>query len=268
MAVKDVFAAAAPAAAAPLVEIVSYDFTDCTSIDVSAIGTHAILKSDGATSLGSLVVSTDPGTGVIGGTNSQDFTNGSGLVLDVSSGGGLDTSVLAFALPTNLKAEFDVDYLMFEWLIGGVSMVGTNSYIKFHVSTTADIRGTPSNGLIVLKSASGYECKGSRQHGSSNTRSSGDATFSGGDLHVQLLMRRHSGVVYQGTGTAFADPYTLGISYGLGGRNQSATRPAGLNSAPQWTSPSAVVMLYCNTTGNEVRCTVKAFRICKFSPSV
>ena len=270
MAIKDVFSEAAPAAAAPLVQIAEYDFTSCTNIDISAVQSHSVLKADGSTALATIVTSTDGSSGAITGTNNVDVTNGQGIVVDVSSGGGAENVVLAIALPTNMKANFDQDYLMFEWLVSGVSMTGNNSLIKFKVSTVANMRGYPSNGLVVIKSSggNGYDIKGERQYNTSVSRTSADQTFSGGNLHIQLLMRRHSGVVYMGTGTSFADPYTLSTSFGLGGRTWPATRPVGQTSMPQWTAPNMGLQFYCNTTANEAAATIKKFRICKFSPSV
>jgi hypothetical protein len=254
------------------VEVIQeYDFTDSTNIDISANGTYAVKKADGSTDLATFVVSTDSASGNITGTNDVDVTNGQGIVVDVSSGGGAENVVIAVALPTTLKANFDQDYLMFEWLCSGVSMVGNNSLIKFKVSTAANMRGTPSNGFVLIKSAaaSGYDSKGERQYNTSVSRSSADqSTFTGGNLHIQLLMRRHSGIVYIGTGTSFAEPYTLATSFGLGGRTWSLTRPVGQTSIPQWTTPNMALQFYCNTTANEAAATISKFRLCKFSPSV
>ena len=266
--IVDCFAAAAPAAAAPLVQVAEYDFTSCTNIDFSSNGTHNVLKADGSTALATIVTSTDGSSGAISGTNDVDVTSGSGIVVSVTSGGGAENVALAIALPTNMKANFDQDYLMFEWIVSGVAITGNNSLIKFKVSTSADMRGTPANGLVVIKSASGYDLKGERQYNTSTSRSSADQTFSGGNLHIQLLMRRHSGVVYFGTGPSFADPYTLSTSFGLGGRTWSLTRPVGQTSIPQWTAPNMALQFYCNTTANAAAATIKKFRICKFSPSV
>jgi hypothetical protein len=260
---------AGAAAASSLVLVKEYDFTSCTNIDISANGTHNVLQADGSTALASIITSTDAGSGAITGTNNVDVTSGSGIVLDVTSGGGAENTILAVALPTDLKDEFDQCLLMFEWLIDSVAMTGTNSLAKFAVSTASSARGTPSNGMTVIKSASGYDLKGERQYNASVARTSADtSTFTGGTIHVQFIMRRMSGVVYMDTGTAFADPYTLSTTFGLGTRAFNATRPVGATQAPQWTAPHAAITAYCNTTANAVAFTVKKFRICKFSPSV
>ena len=254
--------------AATVTQVKEYDFTDSTSADISAIQSHSVLKGDGSTALATIVTSTDSASGAITGTNNVNVTSGSGIVVDVSSGGGAENVVLAAALPTDMKSSFDQDYLMFEWLVSGVSMVGDNSLIKFHVSTAAHMRGLPSNGLVVIKSSGGYDIKGSRQYNNSNSRTSADQSWSGGDLHIQFLMRRHSGVVYIGTGTSFAEPYTLSTSFGLGGRNWNGTRPVGQTQQPQWTTPNMALQFYCDGTNDVVQATIKKFRICKFSPSV
>lgn len=253
-----------------LVQVQEYDFTGAANIDISPIGTHNVLKGDGS-ALMTMVTSTDSASGAITGTNDVDVTAGSGIVVNVSSGGGAENVVIAGALPTTMKSNFDQDYLMFEWLCTGVAMTGNNSLIKFKVSTVANMRGTPSNGFVLIKSAaaSGYDSKSERQYNTSVSRSSADqSTFTGGNLHIQLLMRRHSGIVYIGTGTSFAEPYTLATSFGLGGRTWPATRPVGQTSLPQWTTPNMGLQFYCNTTANSCQATIKKFRICKFSPSV
>ena len=268
--IKPAFSSGGSAPAAdPLVSVREYDFTTGANTDISAVNTHNVLDGNGD-ALCTIVTSVDSGSGSITGTNNVDVTNGQGIVVDVSSGGGAENVVLATALPTDMKANFDQDYLMFEWIVSGVSMVGNNSLIKFHVSTAAHMRGTPSNGLVVIKSsaASGYDVKGSRQYNNSNSRTSADQTFTGGNLHIQLLMRRHSGVVYMGTGTEFADPYTLSTSFGLGGRTWSATRPVGQTSIPQWSTPNMALQFYCDGTNDVCQATIKKFRICRFSPSV
>jgi hypothetical protein len=263
---------AASSAGTGLVEIKEYDFTDSTAIDISNAGTHNVLKSDGSTALCTIICTHDASGGTIDGTRNIDV-NSSGIVVDVTSDSGGENVVLAMAMPTDLKDTFDVSYMMFEWLISGLTMTGTNnSLVKFKVSTSADMRGTPANGLVVIKSsaASGYDVKGEVQYSSGTTRTSADqAVFTGGDLHVQLLMRRQSGVVYIGTGTSFAEPYSLTTSFGLGGRSFPATRPCGSGaSAPQWGAPYMSLMFDANTTSDRVQATIKKFRICKFSPSV
>ena len=257
-------------AADPLVPVVEYNFKDSTPIDISAAGTHSVLKADGS-ALATIICLHDASGGTIDGTKSIDV-NTNGIVVDVTSASGGENAVLAIALPTDMKDNFDADYLMFEWIISGMSMTGTNnSLVKFKVSTTADMRGTPANGLVVIKSsaASGYDSKGEVQYSRGTTRTSADqAVFTGGNLHIQMLMRRQSGAIYIGTGTAFADPYTLTTSFGLGGRSFPANRPLGATSAPQWGAPYMCLMFDANTTSDRVQCTIEKFRICKFSPSV
>ena len=268
MPIQPAFSSGSSAPAAdPLVSIKEYDFTTGAATDISAVNTHNVLDTNGD-ALCTIVTSTDCSSGNITGTNDVDVTPGSGIVVSVTSGGGAENVALAVALPTDLKANFDQDYLMFEWIVSGVSLTGNNSLIKFKVGTVANMRGYPSNGLVVIKSASGYDIKGERQYNTSVSRTSADQTFSGGNLHIQLLMRRHSGVVYMGTGTEFADPYTLSTSFGLGGRTWPATRPVGQTSMPQWSTPNMALQFYCNTTANAAAATIKKFRICKFSPSV
>ena len=255
-----------------LVVVKEYDFTDCTSIDISAAGTHSVLKSDGATALATIITTHDASGGTIDGTKNIDVTSGSGIVVDVTSDSGGENAVLAIPLPTDLKDNFDAAYMMFEWIVSGVALTGTNNTLaKFKVSTSADMRGTPANGLVVIKSsaASGIDVKGEVQYNTGTTRTSADQAFSGGDLHIQLLMRRQSGVVYTGTSTSFAEPYTLGTSFGRGGRSFPASRPlAAGGAAPDWSAPHMCLMADCNTTSDRVEFTVKKFRICKFSPSV
>ena len=266
------FGPAAAPAADPLVQVKEYDFTDSTAIDISTAGTYSVLKSDGATALATIVTTADASGGIIQGTKNIDVNSG-GIVVDVTSGSGGENAVLAIALPTDMKDSFDADMLMFEWLISGLTITGTdNSIVKFKVSTQADMRGTPANGLIVIKSsaASSYDLKGEVQYNSGTTRTSADQTvFTGGNLHIQMLMRRHSGVLYIDTGSAFADPYTITTSFGLGGRSYGANRPLGSGgSAPQWSTPYMSLMFDLNTTSDRIQCTIEKFRICKFSPSV
>ena len=247
----------------------SIDFTQAAATDISSVGTHNILNGDGS-ALCTIINSTDAGSGVIQGTNNINI-NSSGIVVDVSSGSGAENVNLAVALPTTLKSNFDVDYLMFEWLVSAISMDSNNSYQKYHVSTASSVRGNPSNGLVVIRSRgpTTYDLKGSRQYNTSEARTNADQNWSDtSDLHIQLLMRRHSGVVYQGTGSSFAEPYTLSTSFGLGGRSWPATRPVGQTSMPQWSTPYAVFMQYLNTTNAIGQAPIKKFRIAKFSPSV
>ena len=267
-----IYSAAGGAAADPLVVVQEYNFKDSTPIDISKAGSHSVLKADGSTALATIICGHDASGGTIDGDRNLDV-NTNGIVVDVTSDSGGENVFLAVALPTDLKDTFDVSYMMFEWIISGLTLTGTNnSLVKFKVSTSADMRGTPANGLVVIKSsaASSYDVKGEVQYSSGTTRTSADQTvFTGGNLHVQLLMRRQSGVVYIGTGTSFADPYTLTTSFGLGGRSFPATRPCGAGgSAPQWSAPYMSMLFDANTTGDRVQCTIEAFRICKFSPSV
>jgi hypothetical protein len=254
-----------------LEEIEVLDFTSCTDIDLSAAGTHNVLKDDGSTALATIVTTHDASGAAISGTKNVDCLDGQGIVVDVTSGSGGQNVVLAVALPTTLKANFDADLLMFEWVISGVAITGTNnSLAKFKVSTTADLRGTPSNGLVAIKSsaASGFDCKAERQYNTSVTRSAANQTFAGGNLHVQYIMRRQSGMVYQDTGTDFSAPHSPSISYGLGARSFPANVPLGATSAPQWSAPYMVLMADCNTTSDRCQFVVEKFRLCKFSPSV
>jgi hypothetical protein len=269
MAIVDAFGAAAAAPADPLVVLKTIDFTAAAATNIAAAGTHNILDTNGA-ALCTIITTHDASGGTIDGNKDVDI-NSNGIVVDVTSDSGGENVVLAVVLPTDLKANFDADLLMFEWVISGVAMTGTNnSLVKFKVSTTADLRGTPSNGLVAIKSsaASGFDCKAERQYNTSVTRSAANQTFAGGNLHVQYIMRRQSGMVYQDTGTDFAAPHSPAISYGLGARSFPANVPLGATSAPQWGAPHMVLMADCNTTSDRVQFTVSKFRICKFTPSV
>jgi hypothetical protein len=255
----------------PLVEIIDLNFKDSTPIDVSSAGTHSILKANGS-ALCTLISTVDASGGTIDGTKNIDV-NTNGIVVDVTSDSGGENAVLAIALPTDLKDTFDNCLMMFEWIISGLTITGgNNSLVKFKISTSADMRGTPANGLVVIKSsaASGYDLKGEKQYNSGTSRTSADqSVFTGGNLHIQLLMRRQSGSVYIDTGTAFTEPYTMATSFGLGARSFPATRPLGAGgSAPQWNAPYMSLMFDCNTTDDRVQCTIERFRVCKFSPSV
>ena len=259
------------AAASSLVLVKEYDFTTAASTDISAAGTHNILDGNGS-ALCTIITTVDASGGSIDGNKDIDI-NSNGIVVDVTSDSGGENVVLAIELPTDIKDSLDADYYMFEWLISGLAFTGTNNTLaKFKVSTSADMRGTPSNGLIVLQNSSsgtGMDIKAERQYSSGVTRSAAIQTFSGGNLHVQYLMRRQSGIVYFGTGTSFADPFTIGNSMGLGARSFPTQVPLGkAGVAPVWSTPHMVLMADCNTTSDRVQFTVSKFRLCKFSPSV
>ena len=257
-------------AADPLEVIKEYNFTTAAATDLSAAGTVNVLDTNGA-ALCTIITTHDASGGTIDGNKDVDI-NSNGIVVDVTSDSGGENVVLAVALPTDIKANLDADLIMFEWLISGVAMTGTNnSLVKSKVSTSADMRGTPSNGLVAIRSSgpTSIDIKGERQYSSGVTRSAAIQNYSGGNLHVQLIMRETGGIVYYDTGTSFSAPHSPTNSIGLGARSFPAAVPLGkAGVAPVWTAPYMVLMADCNTTGDRCQFTVSKFRICKFSPSV